>query len=74
MNIVPHIESVYRWEGKIQSDQEFLLVIKTSEARFPAVLDAIKELHSYDLPECIMLRVESGSDDYLHWIITNTGD
>jgi periplasmic divalent cation tolerance protein len=72
VNIVPHIESVYRWEGKIQSDQEFLLVIKTSEARFPAVREAIKELHSYDLPECIMLSVESGSDDYLRWIIDNT--
>jgi periplasmic divalent cation tolerance protein len=73
VNIVPQVESVYRWEGKIQSDPEFLLVIKTSQARFPSVRDAIKELHSYDLPECIMLEVESGSGDYLRWITDNVG-
>ena len=72
VNIVPRIESVYRWEGKIKSDEEWLLVIKTSTSRFPSVRDAIKELHSYDLPECIMLNIEGGADDYLRWITENS--
>jgi periplasmic divalent cation tolerance protein len=68
VNIVPRIESVYRWEGKVESDYEWLLVIKTTGERFPAVRDAIRELHSYDLPECIAISIEDGSTDYLQWI------
>jgi len=68
VNIVPRVESIYRWQGKVESSQEWLLLIKTSAERFPAVRDAIRELHSYDLPECIALTIEDGSPDYLQWL------
>ncbi len=73
VNIVPRIESVYRWQGKVETSQEWLLVIKTQAELFERVRDAIKELHSYDLPECVMLEVNGGSQEYLGWIAENTG-
>jgi periplasmic divalent cation tolerance protein len=68
VNIIPRVESIYRWQGKVESAQEWLLVIKTTAERFPAVRDAIRELHSYDLPECIAFSVEDGSLPYLKWL------
>ena len=68
VNIVPRIESVYRWQGKVESNREYLLLIKTSSEKVPQVSDAIRELHSYDLPECIVLAVEDGSSEYLQWV------
>jgi periplasmic divalent cation tolerance protein len=68
VNIVPKIESVYRWQGKVESNREYLLLIKTSSEKFPEVRDAIRELHSYELPECIALAVEQGASAYLHWL------
>jgi periplasmic divalent cation tolerance protein len=72
VNIVPGIESVYRWQGKVESATEWLLVIKTQAAAFERVRDAVKELHSYDLPECVMLEIAAGSSEYLNWIAENT--
>jgi periplasmic divalent cation tolerance protein len=72
VNIVPRIESVYRWQGKVETAQEWLLLIKTQAELFERVRDAIKELHSYDLPECVMLEVSAGSQEYLDWIAKNT--
>lgn len=68
VNIVPQIESVYRWEGKVEEAQEWLLVIKTTVAAFERVRDVIKELHSYELPECICIGIEAGSAEYLKWV------
>jgi periplasmic divalent cation tolerance protein len=68
VNIVPQIESIYRWQGKVESAQEWLLLIKTTAEKFPAVRNAIRELHSYDLPECIALNIDDGSPAYLQWI------
>ena len=68
VNIVPQIESIYRWQGKVESAQEWLLLIKTSAEKFAEVRDAIRELHSYDLPECIAINIEDGSPAYLQWI------
>ena len=68
VNIIPRIESVYRWQGKVESNREYLLLIKTSSEKFPQVRDAIRELHSYELPECIALAVEDGSSEYLQWV------
>ena len=61
VNIVTRIESVYRWQGKVESATEWLLLIKTQAELFERVRDAVKELHSYDLPECVMLEVSAGS-------------
>jgi periplasmic divalent cation tolerance protein len=68
VNIVPQIESVYRWEGKVESSREWLLIVKTTAARFPAVREALKHQHSYELPECIAVGIEDGSAEYLDWI------
>ena len=73
VNIVPQIESVYRWQGKVDVAEEWLLLIKTQADLFEQVRDAVKELHSYDLPECVMLEVSGGSQEYLDWITKNTG-
>lgn len=74
VNIVPQVESIYRWEGEVKTDAEWLLIIKTTAARFPQVRDAIQELHSYDLPECIAFDVSDGDPAYLVWIDANTGE
>ena len=68
VNIIPRIESFYRWEGQVEDAQEYLLLIKTTAEAFPAVRDKIQQLHSYDVPECIALSVEEGSEAYLKWI------
>jgi periplasmic divalent cation tolerance protein len=68
VNIVPQIASIYRWQGKVEEAREWLLLIKTTKETFPLVRDAIKELHSYDVPECIEVSIEDGSATYLQWI------
>ena len=68
VNIVPQIQSVYRWQGKVETAEEYLLVIKTTKARSADVQAAIRELHSYDLPECIVISMEDGTTEYLKWI------
>jgi periplasmic divalent cation tolerance protein len=74
VNIVGPMESVYRWKNKVESSAEFLLVIKTTAAAFEAVRDAIKKLHSYELPECVMVYIEDGSVEYLAWIADSIGE
>lgn len=68
VNIVPQIESIYRWQGKAETASEWLLIIKTTEAAFGRLRDALIELHSYELPECIAIEIKDGSSDYLQWI------
>jgi len=68
VNIVGPIESVYRWQSKVESTQEFLLLIKTMRFRSEAVMARIRELHSYDLPEAIEVSIDGGSAEYLKWI------
>jgi periplasmic divalent cation tolerance protein len=68
VNVVPNISSVYRFQGKVESSEEFLLIIKTTADAFERVRDAIKNLHSYDLPECIALKISDGSTECLDWI------
>jgi periplasmic divalent cation tolerance protein len=68
VNIVPGVRSVYRWQGKICTDGEYLLVIKTLEEEYPEVAATIQELHSYDLPEILSFPVHQGDRDFLDWI------
>jgi periplasmic divalent cation tolerance protein len=68
VNIVPHVESVYRWQDKVESASEWLLMIKTTAEGFASVRDAIRTLHSYELPECLALAVDDGSSEYLEWL------
>jgi periplasmic divalent cation tolerance protein len=62
------VESIYRWKGNVDAAEEFLLIVKTSRARFAALETAVKRLHSYDVPEIIALPIEKGSRDYLAWL------
>lgn len=68
VNIVPVHRSVYRWQGKVCDDREYLLVIKTLEQEYEAVEAAISELHSYELPEILAFRVSRGEARFLEWI------
>jgi periplasmic divalent cation tolerance protein len=72
VNIVPRIESVYRWKDQVESAEEWLLLIKTRADTFERVRDTIEELHSYELPECIMLEIAEGDKAYLDWLAKNT--
>ena len=72
VNIIPKIESVYRWKEQVESAEEWLLLIKTRKDRFESVRAAIEELHSYELPECIMLELTEGDQAYLNWLAKNT--
>lgn len=68
-NIVePPVRSIYRWKGKVESAKEYLLILKTSRARFGALEAEVKRLHSYDVPEIIALPIAEGSTEYLKWI------
>jgi periplasmic divalent cation tolerance protein len=73
VNTVPRIQSVYRWQGKIETAEEFLLIIKTIKTCSADVQAAIRELHSYELPECIVISMEHGSAEYLKWIEESVG-
>jgi periplasmic divalent cation tolerance protein len=68
VNIIPRIQSLYRWQGKVENAEEFLLIAKTSHGKEQEVHAAIREMHSYQLPECISIAVEGGSAAYLQWI------
>ncbi len=73
VNVVGPIESVYRWKGAVETAEEFLCIVKTRTAAVDKVSAAIKELHSYELPECLVLPIEGGSSTYLAWIGENVG-
>jgi periplasmic divalent cation tolerance protein len=68
VSILPAVESVYRWQEKIESADEALLLIKTTSEWFPALQEKILELHSYDTPEIIALPIVAGLEKYLHWL------
>lgn len=71
VNIVSPITSVYRWKRSVQKEKEWLLLIKTTTSAFETVSQKIRELHSYDLPECIQIPIEDGTAEYLNWIAEN---
>lgn len=74
VNIVPGIRSIYRWQGKVEDETECLLIIKTVADRVAELKASIAELHSYDVPELLVLPVETGATSYLNWIAEQTGE
>jgi periplasmic divalent cation tolerance protein len=68
VNIVPRIESIYRWEGKVCRDEELLLIVKTEQTSFARLEAAVRALHSYTTPEIIALPIAYGSAPYLKWL------
>ena len=68
VNILGPVASVYHWQGEVEHSEEFLLFIKSTEAQFIAIQNAITELHSYQVPELISFSIDSGLESYLDWI------
>ena len=68
VNIIPQIESIYRWQGKVCRDQELLLIVKTERACYERLEATVRTLHSYTTPEIIALPIACGSAPYLQWL------
>ena len=68
VNIVGQVCSIYRFKGKIEREGEHLLVIKSAARLFPKVRDAIRELHSYEVPEVLAIPIQAGDEAYLAWL------
>lgn len=68
VSCVPHVRSHYRWEGKVQKDDEMLLLIKTTRSNYAELESSIKARHPYDLPEILAIPASAGSAEYLAWI------
>jgi len=69
VNIVPCLRSIYRWKGKVCEDTEYLLLVKTPRRMFERVAEAIRELHSYELPEILALPVDAAEATFHRWIL-----
>ena len=72
-NLVPGIRSIYRWEGVVQDDSEWLLILKTRRDRSAELAARVSELHPYELPEVIALAAAGGSVPYLAWVAQESG-
>ncbi len=68
VNVLPTVQSIYHWQGKVETADEALLLIKTTQERFPAICERIVDLHSYEVPEIVALPIVEGSKKYLAWL------
>jgi periplasmic divalent cation tolerance protein len=73
VNLVPGVQSIYRWEGKVESAEEVLAVMKTTAEAYPRLEAKIKELHPYDVPEILAVPVEKVEGKYAAWVREMTG-
>ncbi len=67
-NVIPNVTSVFRWKKKVTEEEEVLLILKTSTGKCSALIARVAELHSYEVPEVLSLRVEDGFGPYLDWV------
>jgi len=72
VNALPPMRSIYRWEGRIEQDDERLLLVKTSRGQVASLWERVRELHPYDVPEFVVLPIVDGSDAYLRWLTEST--
>ena len=72
-NIIPQIESIYRWQGKIETGQEVLVIFKTTHGRYQQLEQRLKELHPYEVPEIVMVQIRDGLPAYLNWVVESCG-
>jgi periplasmic divalent cation tolerance protein len=68
INIIKGITSIYHWNGKIEKDTECLILMKTEKNLTDRLHDTLRKIHSYEVPEFIIIAIEDGSEDYLSWI------
>ena len=73
VQILPEIESVYRWNGEVQRDKEILILAKTTASQFDALERAVREIHSYDTPEIVAVPMAHVSEPYRAWLAENVG-
>ena len=71
-NIIPAVESIYRWQDKIEDAHETFVLFKTSAARYPALQEKLRSLHPYEVPEIICLPITGGLPEYLQWVVENS--
>ncbi|MFA5090682.1 MAG: divalent-cation tolerance protein CutA [Candidatus Omnitrophota bacterium] len=74
VNIIPQIESVFRWEGKVEKSKEALLLIKSRADKLPRIFRMVKSLHSYEVPEIIALPIQAGEKRYMEWLNASVRD
>ena len=67
-NVIPNVTSVFRWGEKVNVEEEVLLILKTSAVKGPALIARVAELHTYEVPEVLSIRVEDGFGPYLDWV------
>ena len=72
-NILPAIESIYWWQGKIENGAETLVLFKTARKAYERLQTTLRQLHPYELPEIIAVPIESGLPDYLQWVAASCG-
>jgi periplasmic divalent cation tolerance protein len=72
VNIIPHLYSIYLWQGKIEEEGEILLIIKTMPDRLGELIKKVKKIHSYDVPEILVLPIIQGNQDYINWVHEST--
>ena len=71
-NILPHMESVYWWDGQINNEDEVVLILKTTTGQYPELEKAVKKIHSYECPCIMALPITHGFKPYMDWIKTET--
>jgi periplasmic divalent cation tolerance protein len=72
VNILPPMESIYRWEGRVEHESERQVIIKTSRERVAALWERVRELHPFEVPEFLVLSIVDGNDAYLRWVREST--
>jgi periplasmic divalent cation tolerance protein len=73
VQILPEMESVYRWQGKVERQREVLLIAKTTSSKFEELEKEVRARHSYETPEIVAFPLSAGSDPYLEWLKTSVG-
>lgn len=74
VNILPHVLSIYEWEGKVNEDSELLLMIKTTTANVDQLAKFVRENHPYSVAEVISVKIENGNPPYLDWVTKSVGN
>ena len=73
VNILPGVRSIYRWQGRVADDSEWLLIVKTERRMFAALAERVRALHTYEVAEVIALEIAEGSKAYLDWLAGEVG-
>jgi len=72
VNIIPKVESIYRWKGKIEGEEEFILISKTTDNNVKKTIQRLRVLHTYELPDIVVIPVIGGLKDYLDYVVDET--